>query len=132
MNKQKQNIAIAKLMGVKFTKSNVCDYCNGRTPYAAGDDYGITIWEECKRCQNTGKVKTYYIGLPDYTKSRDAICNALSLVNEENVFTYFLSQIIWDSLDEKHLITPLDMMKATPKQVAKALLETLGLWEDEE
>lgn len=82
MTPEEINIKIAKFCEIPFERRTVCPWCNGITPYEAGDDYGITIWAKCNNCNNTGKVEPYYIGLPNYYGDLNAMYEALSKLTE--------------------------------------------------
>ncbi len=146
MTKEKQRIAIAKACGHPFKKTDVCSYCRGNTPYEAGDDYGITLYEECKYCNNTGKVKAYYVGLPDYLNNLNLMQSVIkSLVKKDK--SLFADKLM-DSLGfdddsytkranlndrvyslNSYLIWEI-LTQASPEKLAKAFLKTLNLWEE--
>ncbi len=125
MSPEKQRIAIAEACKHSFTKSDICPYCKGYTPYEAGDDYGITIWAKCETCNNTGKVDSYYIGLPDYPHDLNVMHKAEKT----------LARLQWVSYG-RHLQELCDQsitwpLHATAAQRAEAFLKTINKWEDE-
>ena len=126
MNKEKQRIAIAKACGHSFEKTNICSYCHGNTPYEAGDDYGITLYEECKYCNNTGKVKSYYVGLEDYVGDLNVMHEA------EKLFTNPHSdrRVRQTYRNWLHKLNRGQVWSASATQRAEAFLRTLNLWEE--
>jgi ribosomal protein L37AE/L43A len=73
---EKQRIAIHEARGFSVEVRTVCPTCKGQTPFEAGDDYGITIWAECKHCNNTGKIAPYAPYIPNYLNDLNAIHEA--------------------------------------------------------
>jgi hypothetical protein len=114
MTDKRINIKIAELCGHPFEVREVCRICKGNTPYAAGDDYGITLWEECRHCDNTGKVAPYYVGLPNYANDLNACHEFEKTLNHINEWFYY----------EKALaeITDGYTFHATARQRCKAFL----------
>lgn len=127
MNKENQRIAIAKACGHLFKKTNLCSYCHGNTPYEAGDDYGITLYEECKHCNNTGKVKSYYVGLRDYVGDLNIMHEAEKTLKEKKLF--FKYHLALSALPQFQGNNHLNTFHATAAQRAEAFLRTLNLWE---
>jgi len=128
MSPEKQRIAIAESCEIDVNTRTVCRSCNGNTPYEAGDDYGITLWRECKRCNNTGKVEPYYVGIPDYLNDRNAIHDAIETLRTKDGPAWFDFQ--------KHLMdicgSVMNCIQASPTMLAEAFLKTIGKWEEDE
>ena len=115
-----QNVAIAILCKVEYEARDVCPRCRGVTPYEAGDDYGLTIWEKCKNCKNTGKVETYYVGLPNYTGDLNAC--------------YEMEKVIWNLGKWNDYVVFLEKLsnfipiRATAAQRCEAFLRVFNKW----
>ena len=123
MSPEKQRIAIAEYLNLP--KSTVCPYCKGNTPYEAGDDYGITLWEECKHCSNTGKVKEYFVRFPYFTADLNAMHEAEKTLTLEQ----------WDKYIDRlgdWVPSMRNVAHATAAQRAEAFLRTLNLWTNEQ
>lgn len=125
MTDEQINIKIAGLCGHPFETKEVCRRCRGVTPYEAGDDYGITIWEECRHCNNTGKVAPYHVGLPNYAADLNA-CHEFEKTLEP------MQHIAYD----RHLHRLVDetvtwKWHATARQRCEAFLRVHGQWEEE-
>lgn len=126
MTNERINIKIAGLCGHPFETKEVCRRCRGVTPYEAGDDYGITIWEECRHCNNTGKVAPYHVGLPDYAADLNT-CHRF----EKTLDTYELAEY-WHNLLRAHEHIPVCAGCSTARQRCEAFLRVHGQWEEEE
>lgn len=121
MTPQAINIAIAQSCGHQFEITDVCPFCKGNTPYESGDDYGIPLWSECTRCNNTGKVASRYVGLRNY-------CGDLNEMHEAE-------KALGDKEDYYHIVlrrvckagTP-GAIKATAAQRAEAFARTVNIW----
>jgi hypothetical protein len=122
MTKEEIRIAIAEACEWEFEKKEICPYCNGNTPYEAGDDYGITLWKECIHCHNTGKVNWYYTRLPEL--NLDAMHEAEKVLPDLNLYRSFLYLIVLDDPSNKTN----EPAWATATQRAEAFLRTLNLW----
>jgi len=122
MNPENQRIAIAEACGLDVSVKDTCPACNGCTPYEAGDDYGITLWRECRHCSNTGKVKGYILRSPDYLNSLDAMHKAEKILTDDQWDTY--CDLLGGSLQS--------CASAAADQRAEAFLRTIGKWEDDQ
>ncbi len=65
--------------------------------------------------------------LPDYLNDLNAIHEALITLPDNDHFTAHLDQFIYE--DNRRLVSKMDRVKATVKQLAKAYLVTIGKWE---
>lgn len=134
MTPEAQRIAIAKYLN--WPKSTVCPYCKGNTPYEAGDDYGITLWEECNHCNNTGKVPEYFVRFPYFTTDLNLIRDAVLKLPKgmRNRYVNELQDIIQRDNDDTLVQPDLDFYwcNAPANQMSEAFLRTLNLWTDDQ
>lgn len=124
MTDEQQRIAIAEACGVLPEMTDICPDCGGLTPYEAGDDYGLTIWEKCNRCNNTGRVNLYYAGkIPDYLNDLNAMREAEKHLPDLNLYRRFLYlEVLEDPTNQSN-----EPAFATARQRADAFLRTRGL-----
>lgn len=117
-------IKVAEAMGLDATTKTICPFCKGNTPYEAGDDYGITIWAKCKKCNNTGKVEPYHTGLPNYPADLNACASfEATLTDEEHrEFRNQLGEVVGDVA-----LFCRKMISATAHQRCLAYLKTKGI-----
>lgn len=121
----KINVAIHRSLGFTADPIDVCPLCRGVTPYEAGDDYGTTIWEKCKHCNNTGKVPPCHVGVRDYCNNLNAIREAvLSLSNTK--FHRWASELSLLVLGTKQKAPTRQFLCATAAQWAEAYLRAIG------
>ena len=121
MNKEQQNIAIAKLMGAKWVKS-----FNRQTPNKAvlvfvkrlSLDYGDEIVYVNESDENFTKVVHAHV--PDYCKDLNAMHKAEKRLNNKD---------LWEKYKSTLLIWITEPVCATAAQRAEAFLKTLNLWE---
>lgn len=143
MTPEKQRIAIAEACGGRFETQTVCPCCKGVTPYEAGDDYGITIWNECQNCNNTGEVEPYSPQIPDYLNDLNAAWGAVRTLDEwhKQKFAYVLLSLVGGHLEKASFVDGeflgceewtsgevMEVALAAPSQIAEAFLRTLNLW----
>lgn len=133
MTDEQINIKIAGLCGHPFETKEVCRRCRGVTPYEAGDDYGITIWEECRHCNNTGKVAPYHVGLPDYAADLNT-CHRFekTLLPDLSAYDRHLTNLC-DEYAAQNGYEHLQSWRttATARQRCEAFLRVQGKWEEE-
>jgi hypothetical protein len=127
MNNIQKRIAIAKACGVVFERKDVCPFCKGVTPYESGDDYGITLWEECDYCNNTGKIPQYFVNLPDYPHDLNAMQAAVEFLRGMEGPVWFdygwhLKEICGSFME---------CIQASAEVRAEAFLKALELWEED-
>lgn len=143
MTNERINIKIAGLCGHPFETKEVCRRCRGVTPYEAGDDYGITIWEECRHCNNTGKVAPYHVGLLNYAADLNVIVGVCREQSDEikALIAAALTVIVmgWSGgqpdLSEREDVENyrdfFDIMAANPRQWCEAFLRVHSQWEEQ-
>ena len=113
----KIKIQVAEAIGLDTTTKTICPFCKGNTPYEAGDDYGITIWAECKKCNNTGKVEPYHTGLPNYPEDLNACAEFEATLTDDK----------WDMYCENLGGSLRACASATARQRCIAYLKTKGI-----
>jgi hypothetical protein len=106
MSPKSQRIAIAKACGWKW---------HSRIKGS------IKVWD------NGLDYVFYDSDLPDYLKDRNAMHEALLTLPDNDEFTAHLDQVIYE--DTGRLVSKMDRVRATAKQLAKAYLVTIGKWE---
>ena len=70
---------------------------------------------------------TFVSDLPDYLNDYDEMQGVLLTLPDDHVFTAHLDQVIYE--DTGRLVSKMDRVRATTKQLAKAYLVTIGKWE---
>lgn len=114
MNPDDQRIAIAKTRGWRIT---VHLHKDGWKSVIKGVQPGLNFTDS----------PLDHHSIPDYLNDLNAIHEAILTLPDDAPFTYYLSQIIWET-NRTRLVTSLDMLKASPAQLSKAYLECLQLW----
>jgi len=139
LTQEQKRIKLAEFAGLNIKPKTVCPSCRGNTPFEAGDDYGITIWAECKHCNNTGKVYPYIPNIPDYFNDLNAVHEReKSLLpddaqySQRNFYASELGRLTgndngqgWKPLSNDACF---NILHATAAQRAEALGLTLNLW----
>lgn len=70
---------------------------------------------------------TFVSDLPDYLNDYDEMHGVLLTLPDNNDFIAHLDQVIYE--DTGRLVSKIDRVRATTKQLAKAYLVTIGKWE---
>jgi len=70
---------------------------------------------------------TFVSDLPDYLNDYDELHGVLLTLPDNDDFTAHLDQVIYE--DNRRLVSKMDRVRATTKQLAKAYLVTIGKWE---
>ncbi len=70
---------------------------------------------------------TFITDLPDYLNDYDELHGVLLTLPDNDDFTAHLDQVIYE--DNRRLVSKMDRVRATTKQLAKAYLVTIGKWE---
>lgn len=70
---------------------------------------------------------TFVSDLPDYLNDYDELHGVLLTLPDNDKFTAHLDQVIYE--DTGRLVSKMDRVRATTKQLAKAYLVTIGKWE---
>jgi hypothetical protein len=70
---------------------------------------------------------TFVSDLPDYLNDYDELHGVLLTLPDNDDFTAHLDQFIYE--DNRRLVSKMDRVRATTKQLAKAYLVTIGKWE---
>ena len=107
MKEELQRMAIAKAMGWEKKYSNM---------------YGKKCWYGEKET----KVAITQDQLPDYLNDLNAMHEVLCTLPDNTGFTAHLDQFIYE--DNGRLVSKMDRVKATARQLAKAYLTTIGKW----
>ena len=105
MKDKLQRQEIAKAMGWEFTRKH---------------KGGIKAW------YNKLEYAFYDCGLPDYLNDLNAMHEVLCTLPDNTGFTAHLDQFIYE--DNGRLVSKMDRVKATARQLAKAYLTTIGKW----
>jgi len=126
------NRAMAEVAGCELSQSDICPRCRGNTPYEAGDDYGITLWAECKNCNNTGKVSPYYTShIPNFLRDLNAVHPVESdILTSKPELRKIYRRILIDTCgDTEDSFT--HYWRANARQRCEAILKTLNRWNPE-
>lgn len=70
---------------------------------------------------------TFVSDLPDYLNDYDEMHGVILTLPDNDDFTAHLDQVIFE--DNRGLVSKMDRVRATTKQLAKAYLVTIGKWE---
>jgi hypothetical protein len=132
MKDQEINIAIAESRGVNLRKWSyehgwpIQTSAGHASRAAAADD--IQSWLGGQSAADAQMSLREYQGKPpSYTTDLNAIHNVI-VESDANYSIGLLDQILWESYEPKHLVSPLDKVKATAVQLCEWHLRTLNLW----